>query len=288
MFHAEMNPDEKEQLNHNQLNYTNTEEYKHDPTSYKHYLDSRVDAYETTAINEVISLSKANPTVPVHIVHLSTQFAIKSIYEAKFLKNLPITVETCFHYLSLNSESIPDKATYFKCCPPIRSKSNQNELWNALKSNIITTVVSDHSPCTPNLKKLKDGDFSKAWGGISGVGYGLSILWTEIKKRNDNSITISDLSKWLSFNTAKQTGLLHSKGSIKIGKCADFLIFDPNEKWIVKNDESYFKNKLTAYNDKELIGRVLETIVGGHGTFVINEGHSKLPFGKLILEKRFN
>ncbi|KAK6464435.1 allantoinase [Scheffersomyces coipomensis] len=256
-----------------------------DATSYASFLASRPDNFETTAIAEIINCSTKIPTVPLHIVHLATHEAVPLIRAAK-AKGLPITAETCFHYLSLYAEKISNCSTHFKCCPPIRTEENKKLLWRALRNDIITTVVSDHSPCTPELKGLEKGDFFEAWGGISSVGFGLPILYTEGLKLSP-PITMTEINKWCSINTAKQVGLSHCKGKISIGYDADLLIFDPNDEYEIKNHETYFKNKLTAYNGMKFKGRVMETLVLGNSVFAFGKGHSDIPMGKLILEPRF-
>lgn len=255
-----------------------------DATAYASFLASRPDNFETTAIAEIIYCSTQIPTVPLHIVHLATHEAVPLIRAAKN-RNLPITAETCFHYLSLYAELISNCQTHFKCCPPIRTDNNRKLLWKALRNDIITTVVSDHSPCTPDLKGLEKGDFFSAWGGISSVGFGLPILYTEGQKLSP-PVTVQEINKWCSINTAKQVGLSHVKGRIAVGFDADILLFDLEAKYIVKNNQTFFKNKLTAYDGKEFTGRVMETIVRGSTVFTFKTGHSKEPLGKLILEPR--
>lgn len=256
-----------------------------DPTSYASFLASRPDNFETTAIAEIINCSTKFPLVPLHIVHLATHEAIPLIRAAKGQK-LPITAETCFHYLSLTAEKISNCSTHFKCCPPIRTDDNKKLLWKALRNDVITTVVSDHSPCTPDLKGLDKGDFFSAWGGISSVGFGLPILYTEGLKLSP-PIQFHEISKWCSWNTAKQVGLSHKKGKIETGFDADLLVFDDQAEYFVVNDETYFKNKLTAYHGMKFKGRVLETVVRGNTVFVFGKGHSEKPLGNLILEPRF-
>lgn len=255
-----------------------------DPTAYASFLASRPDNFETTAIAEIINCSTLEPTVPLHIVHLATHEAVPLLRAAK-AKGLPITAETCFHYLSLCAEKISSCSTHFKCCPPIRTDDNRKLLWKALRNDIITTVVSDHSPCTPDLKGLEKGDFFEAWGGISSVGFGLPILYTEGQKLNP-PISLVEINKWCSLNTAKQVGLEDRKGALKIGYDADFCIFDTDAIFTVENKDVYFKNKLTAYDGMEFQGRVLETLVRGNCVYAFGKGHSNVPMGQLILEPR--
>lgn len=274
MFHAEMEPHDFDDKAVEQL----------DPAKYSSFLALRPDSFETVAIGEVIKCSEENPNVPLHIVHLATKEAVPMLKQAQD-NGLPVLAETCFHYLSLLAEHIDNCCTHFKCCPPIRSEQNRQELWQALREDVVTTVVSDHSPCTPDLKGVGHTDFFKAWGGISSVGLGLPILHTEGLKQLP-PVLIGEISKWCSQRTAKQVGLSHKKGDIKVGLDADFVVFDPNEKWTIENKDVLFKNKLTAYDGMQFTGRVVETIVRGNKVFDVNHGISHQPLGGLILEPR--
>jgi allantoinase len=167
MFHAEMDTHPK--LEDSKENKYNT------------FLASRPDSFEVTAIEEIVRLSKVAPGLPLHIVHLASAEAVPVVSQAQ-ADGVKLSAETCFHYLTLAAECVPDGATVYKCCPPIRGQSNQHVLWHALQDGVINTVVSDHSPCTPVLKNLEQGNFMTAWGGISSVGLGLVLLWTKINQ----------------------------------------------------------------------------------------------------------
>ncbi|KAG5359873.1 Allantoinase [Yarrowia sp. C11] len=273
MFHAELEDGESSQLPADA-----------DPKSYMSFMHSRPPKMELEAIKSVIEASKTSPNVKLHIVHLATAEAVPIIEKAKE-DGVPLTVETCFHYLHFAAESIPEKSTQFKCCPPIRTESNRSQLWKALQDGVVTSVVSDHSPCTPNLKDMQTGDFFKAWGGIASVGLGLPILWTTARKDGRN-VTVGDIAKWCSYNTAKQVGLLQSKGSLKEGKDADFCIFDPDAKVKITADKLLFKNKISPYKDDTLVGEVRRTIVRGQVVYDTEEGVSYKPLGNLLLEPR--
>lgn len=287
----------------------------HPPTTYAAFLESRPDSMEVEAIQTILELSSEAPDLPLHIVHLASADAIPLIRHAKD-NGTKITAETCFHYLAFAAETIPDKATEFKCCPPIRSSNNNERLWRALHTTgEITSVVSDHSPCTPHLKDLEVGDYFRAWGGISSVGLGLSILWTGLQKhmklynnmmnpqqkqqqkqkqtqkqkqkqQQKQRNVFADIARWTSYNTAEQTGLIATKGSIEIHKDADFCIFDPNDTLIVDQTLLPFKNKITPYHGSRLNGLVKETILRGKTIFTSTDGHLPIPSGELLLEKR--
>ena len=229
-------------------------------TAYSTFLDSRPPALETYAIAEVLALAPAAPALPLHIVHLSAVEALPLLRAAR-RRGVRISAETCFHYLALAADAIPDGDTRHKCCPPIRSLANQDGLWAELarpaSDAVIQTVVSDHSPCTPSLKLLppqlavrgagarspaangccgaesKQGDFFAAWGGISSVGLGLPILWTEGLRRN-SQFSIEDVVRWCCSNTAEQVGLERSKGKLSAGFDADVVVFDDEASFTVR------------------------------------------------------
>lgn len=261
-----------------------------DPTEYGSFLASRPDQCETSAIGLLISclresLALFQSAPPVHIVHLATQEAIPMIIKAQRELGLPITVETCFHYLTFAAEQIPAKATQFKCCPPIRTEDNRKALWKALHDRIITTVVSDHSPCTPQLKNLSEGDFFGAWGGISSVGLGLSILITEGSKMSP-PVSLTDIAEWCCENTAKQVGLHDRKGFLRTGYDADFVVLDQHQRRTISKDNILYKNRLTAYEGRELKGQVMSTFLRGQLIFEATRGPSSIPKGRTLLEPR--
>ncbi|KAL8700299.1 MAG: hypothetical protein Q9201_005518 [Fulgogasparrea decipioides] len=269
---------------------------------YATFLASRPSSFETYAIAEILSLAHVAPNLPLHIVHLSAIEAIPLLQEA-VTKGVKITAETCFHYLSLAAESIENGDTRHKCCPPIRSQSNQDGLWQELlqDDSCIKTVVSDHSPCTPNLKLLPstvsnakssllnnsegNGDFFAAWGGVSSVGLGLSILWTEGQRRG---ISIQDVVKWCCKNTAKQVGLENYKGDLAVGYDGDVVVFDDKGTFEVGEEAMLFRNKCSPYQGMTLKGVVKEAWVRGQRIWERDGvGFGKNgPSGKLLLERR--
>ena len=287
---------------------------------YNTFLASRPSSFETYAIAEIISLASLAPNLPLHIVHLSAIEAIPMLREAR-AEGVKITAETCFHYLSLAAEKIRNGDTRHKCCPPIRTQSNQDGLWEELLSgqdSVIKTVVSDHSPCTPDLKLLpsalafnqhglptppssvdekgavdakKVGDFFSAWGGVSSVGLGLPVLWTAAKE-GTRQITAVDVAKWCCENTAAQVGLEHRKGKLEVGFDGDVCIFDDTAEWIVGGEGGplLFRNKISAYEGKRMTGKVKETWLRGQKVWD-TKGHNdgfgqKKPSGQLLLEPR--
>ena len=165
----------------------------------------------------------------------------------------------CPHYLIFAAEEIPDGATEFKCCPPIRESANRDELWAAVGDGTIDFIVSDHSPCTPELKRLDIGDFAAAWGGISSLQLGLPAIWTEARRRGHS---LTDVIGWMAVRPAAQVGL-DQKGSIAVGKDADFAVFAPDETLVVEPNLLYHKHAVTPYAGRRLTGRVRSTWLRG-------------------------
>jgi allantoinase len=194
----------------------------------------------------------------VHVVHLSAADALPVIAEAK-ADGLPITAETCPHYLTFAAEQIPDGATQFKCCPPIRDAANRERLWDGLRDGVIDCVVSDHSPCPPELKR---GHFGSAWGGIASVQLGLSAVWTQAAQRG---FGLADVARWMCTAPAALAGLT-SKGAIAPGFDADFAVLAPDETWVVDPALLRHRHPVTPYTGATLRGVVRETWL--HGTRV--------------------
>jgi len=253
-----------------------------DPTLYETFLASRPEDLEVNAIQLITRLQEKYPSLRCHIVHLSAASALGVIRAAKE-KGLKLTVETCFHYLSLSANSIPNGQPEFKCCPPIRNESNRDQLWKALLDGDIDCVVSDHSPCVVELKKVEEGDIMGAWGGINSLGLGLSLLWTEGRKP-DRGATLRQVVDWMSKRTAEHAGLDGVKGSLAVGLDGDFVIWDAEAEFKVSKEQMHFKNKLSAYEGLVLRGVVEQTFLRGH--LVYDRSRSGFdgltPTGKLL------
>lgn len=312
MFHAEMVPPITASVG----DEVQSSDPPAEPTgaleAYSTFLASRPSEFETCAVESILSMAHLAPNLQLHIVHLSAMEAIPLLREAR-ARGIKITAETCFHYLSLAAEEVRDGDTRHKCCPPIRSKLNQDALWEELEKHagdgVIKTVVSDHSPCTPDLKQLpshvpghcesskeESGNFFSAWGGISSVGLGLPILWTELSCRkgltpspdDDNTKNaLQDIVRLCCANTAAQVGLQTHKGDLRPGFDADICVFDDSAEWVVEPSTMLFRNKCSPYQGRTLRGMVRETWLRGQCVFSrANNFGEKPPAGKLLLEKR--
>ncbi len=246
---------------------------------YSTFLASRPHQFETKAINLLIHSLKKIKT-PIHIVHLSSAEALGLIKAAKE-QGLPLTAETCPHYLCLESEAIPDRHTEFKCCPPIREKANQKKLWRALESGLIDLVVSDHSPCTVALKKLTTGNFSEAWGGVASLQIGLPLMLTHA---SENDLALEKIITLMTAAPARLCGLDHQKGQLKKGLDADFILLDLKGKLKVDQEKLFHKNKLTPYHQMTLSGKVEQTFLRGEKIYEAKTGYFAPPLGKTLLK----
>lgn len=243
------------------------------PASGNHYdgfLASRPRSAESTAIGAVIDAARRTGA-RAHVLHLSSADALPMIRAAK-REGVRLTVETCPHYLTLTAEEIPDGATAFKCCPPIREADNREQLWEALLDGTIDCIVSDHSPSTVDLKEMGDGDFGLAWGGVSSLQLGLSLIYTEAARRG---IGLDRVLEWMSAGPARLVGLT-GKGSLAVGFDADLSIFAPQDSFVVDPQKLHHKNPITAYAKKPLSGVVRKTFLRGA------EINQQGPSGKLL------
>jgi len=235
-----------------------------DPRSYEAWLALRPPAFEDEAIALLIRLCRET-RCPVHIVHLSAASALPMIAEAR-AEGLPLTVETCPHYLCLRAEEIPDGATEFKCAPPIRPNANREALWRGLLDGVIDQVVTDHSPCVPTLKHR---DFVEAWGGISSLSLGLSSVWTEAAQRG---ATVAQIAGWMCEGPARFAGLADRKGRIAPGMHADLVSWDPDAHFEVSVDTLAFRHPVSPYLGRTLRGVVHRTWLRGRPIDVASTG----------------
>jgi allantoinase len=225
---------------------------------YETYLLSRPDAAEIEAIRLLLRLCRKY-RFRLHIVHLSTTLALEELGAAQ-AEGLPITVETCPHYLHFAAEEIPRSATLLKCAPPIRSAANREALWDGLQKGTIHLIATDHSPCPPAMKRREEGDFRKAWGGISSLSIAASVIWTGMRERG---IPLQRLPQWMAQTPAALAGLSAKKGAIAPGMDADLVVFDPDAKFEVAPPHLHYRHKVSAYLGQSLYGVVERTFLRG-------------------------
>jgi allantoinase len=245
--------------------------------SYQAFLNSRPKSWEDKAVALAIEICRTFNS-PVHIVHLSSADSLEQIKAAR-ADGLPLTVETCPHYLYFAAEDIPDGNTLYKCTPPIRERANRELLWKGLKDGLIDFVVSDHSPAPADLKKTDSGNLLEAWGGIAGVQFSLAAFWTGAKKRGFGLAEVSDL---MSRNVAKFIGLGDRKGELKKGYDADIMVWDPDQQFVVSAADIKYRHKISPYTGETLCGEIRQTYVGGKKVFERGSLFGA-PCGKILL-----
>ncbi len=264
LLHCELSDDDVPEVNN--------------PKSYQEYLYSRPQHWESNAIDLALDIQKKFD-IKVHIVHLSASESLERINKRKQLTD-KLTVETCSHYLYFNAEDIPDASPIYKCAPPIREKQNNDLLWKALLNDEFNFLSSDHSPAPPERKQLEEGDFFKAWGGISGLQFTLPVLYSEGKKRG---LTLEKLIPLLTENPAKFLGLGHQKGKLQEGFDADITIWDDSKEFTITENSIRHKHKATPYLNESFFGKVIHTFVNGVHV-VKNSELNELNAGELLLK----
>jgi len=246
---------------------------------YATYMAYRPDEAELEAIEMLLELCRETP-FRLHIVHLSTAKALPLIAAAK-REGLPVSVETCPHFLHCTAEEIPDGATLFKAAPPIRSAANRELLWQALRDGTIDLIATDHSPCPPSMKRLEAtqpgeevGRFDQAWGGIASLSTAISVLWTECTRRE---ISLARLAEWTSAAPARLAGLNSHVGSIEPGKHANLVAFDPEASFVVTPEILHYRHKISPYMGETLRGAVRSTWLRGERVFTRTDAGDAFP-----------
>ncbi|KAH9627313.1 hypothetical protein KSS87_016774 [Heliosperma pusillum] len=277
LVHAEIQEERVEDL---------VENNDDDPRLYSTYLKTRPPSMEQAAITDLLTVSKDTRVggplegAHLHVVHLSDAGTSLDLLKKAKARGDSLSVETCPHYLSFSAEEIPDGDTRFKCAPPIRDAENKEKLWEALKVDDVDMLSSDHSPSIPSLKLLEQGNFLKAWGGISSLQYALSATWTSGR---EYGVTFEQIVSWWSERPAKLAGQ-HLKGAIAVGNYADIVAWEPETEFhLDDNHPSYAKHpSISAYMGRKLSGKVLATFV--RGNLVYREGqHAAAACGTTIL-----
>ncbi|WP_420733212.1 allantoinase AllB [Brevibacterium luteolum] len=239
-------------------------------SSFEKFLATRPEQSEAEAVRTAIGLAEKTKC-RLHFVHISTAAAVGLIRAAK-ARRVRVSAETCPHYLFFDAALVPDGATEFKCCPPIRDSQNRDFLWEALRDGTLDFIVSDHSPSPADLKLVDEGDFTAAWGGIASLQVSLSAVWTEAQKRG---FGLHDLVRWQSFRPAQFVGL-PQKGNIEVGNDADLIEFDPSTSWTVVAPDLHHRHPITPYDTFELRGLTRQTWLRGSPVQPDSKPHGSL------------
>jgi allantoinase len=226
------------------------------------YLASRPDEAELEAIRMMIDLSRKYG-VRIHIVHLANAKALSELNAAR-AEGLPISAEVCPHHLHFAAEDIPDGATLLKCTPPIRSRANREALWQGLRDGSIDLIATDHSPCPPEMKRLDEGRFDLAWGGIASLSVALPVVWTDASSRG---FTLEHIARWMSAAPAALAGFSDRIGSLAPGHEANFTVFDPEAVFTVTPDKLHYRHAISPYMGERLRGVVEATYLRGEPVY---------------------
>ena len=267
-------------LVHCELLSKNVEDVAHDPGNYLEYMRSRPAISETSAVELMISLCRKH-RCSVHIVHVSSAESNLLIKKAK-AEGLPLTAETCIHYIYFNAEEIPDNKPIYKCAPPIRDKDNNDILKQALNSGTLDFLTTDHSPAPPEIKEIASGNIMKAWGGIAGLQFLLPASWSACRE-------VMSLENFIPLLTSKPAlflGLDKRKGKIEKGYDADIVVWNPDEAFLVSENDIEHRHKISPYIGENLFGIVEQTIVNGQTVYNKNAKHTFVSAGKVILKNR--
>jgi len=240
--------------------------------SYAGFLASRPAAAEDAAIARLLGGARRHGA-RVHILHLASASALP-IIEAARADGAAVTAETCPHYLTFCADEVPDGATEFKCCPPIRDAANREGLWAGLAGGLIDVVVSDHSPCPPELKQRETGDFGAAWGGIASLQLSLPAVWTQARRRGHG---LADVVRWMAARPAELAGL-PGKGVLAPGYDADLVAFDDTASFTVDPARLWHRHPVTPYAGQALTGVVRRTWLRGQET-------GEAPAGRLLTRR---
>lgn len=244
-------------------------------SGYDGFLRSRPARSERSAIATVVEAVRRTGA-RAHILHLADAGALPLLREAK-AEGLPVTVETCPHYLTMVAEDIPDGAVEFKCCPPIRGRANRELLWQGVLDGTVDAIVSDHSPSTVERKRAGDGDFGLAWGGIAGLQLGLSATWTEARLRG---MPLEALIPLFGAGPARVAGLV-GRGEIRVGAPAHLSLFDPETEHVVDAHRLRHRNPISAYEGRALVGRTALTLLRGRVVFDLRDDREEAA-GRLL------
>jgi len=253
-----------------------------DPRRYSTWLHARPDAAEVEAIRLMIRLCREYG-FRLHIVHLATAQALPDIRRARS-EGLPLTVETCPHYLHFAAEEIPDGSTLHKCAPPLRSAANREQMWEAVRTGLIDLIATDHSPCPPEMKHRDTGNFLTAWGGIASVSAALPAVWTGLRARG---LTLSDLVRLLSQQPAQLAGLAGRKGALAPGHDADFVVFQPDRERTISAEQIHTRHAISPYVGATLFGTVTATYLRGEPVFEHGNFASSLHGSEVVASAGF-
>jgi allantoinase len=219
-------------------------------SSARDYLESRPIVAEVEAIERAALLAR-EAGAKLHIVHISSGRGVRAALEAR-ARGTDISIETCAHNLWFTEEDMLRTGALLKCAPPLRSSTDRDALWNAVREGGVDIVGSDHSPAPPEMKR--DGNFLRIWGGIDGVQHTLAVLLS--------GASVEQCAAVAAANPARRFGLPH-KGRVAVGCDADFALVDPAASHTVTREALYQRHGLSPYIGATFRGTVRRTVLRG-------------------------
>ncbi|MBW5448921.1 allantoinase AllB [Cohnella sp. CFH 77786] len=254
---------------------------KQGKTTASDYVASRPVFTEVDAIKRALLMAKETGC-KLHFVHISSAAGVEEIIKARN-DGQDVTLESCPHYFTITTSQFEEIGPLAKCSPPLRDESEQEKLWEALKQGKIDMLTSDHSPCPPEMKHSETNNIFEVWGGISGCQNNVDLMFDEaVQKRN---VPVTQFARMIATNPAERFGL-RTKGEIALTKDADIILIDPNQSYVVKAENLYYRHKQSPYTNRTIHCRVTKTFVRGQLVFDVNEGIVGEPIGQFIRSPR--
>lgn len=219
----------------------------------------RPEYAEEEAIRRAVFLAE-QADAHLHILHLSSARGAAFVRERQKAGS-NVTAETCTHYLALDENDIARMGVFAIANPPVRGGGNKDRLFEELRRGTITSIISDHSPCTWEEKLRGSGDIRKLVPGINSLQLGLVLMIDELVKSGKASY--NDLARWMCEGPARLMNAFPKKGSLKPGADADFVLIDPDHEWTLKKEDLFTKNNWTAFEGHKFTTSVQSVYLRG-------------------------
>lgn len=228
--------------------------------SLENHPQSHPSLAEEEAISRVIHF--ANETdVNLHIAHVSTAGGVRAVRRAK-ADGLAVTAETCPQYLVLTEEKFfGPEGHYFSVTPPLRTPEDNQALWEGLRDDVLSFVVTDHCPFRKSQKDNYPDDLLSIPQGLPGVEVMPSLIYDRGSRRR--SFSLQRFTELVSTNPAKRYNLYPQKGSLQVGTDADIVVFDPQQTVRLDAENLHMNVDFSPYQGMETRGWPRHVLVRG-------------------------
>ena len=224
--------------------------------SFRLGLRGMTAAAEASIVGRDVQLAMHIPNARLHVAHLSTADALKSVRRGKRAK-VRVTCEVTPHHFALTDEDMRDYDSNYKMNPPLRSPSDREALLVAIADGTVDAIATDHAPHAPHEKEM---EFERAAFGITGLETALGLAVTRLHR--EKRIPLSRIVELFTAGPARCFDL-RGRGSLARGSVADVTVFDPKKKWTFEAAKSRSKSKNTPFDSWQMTGKVVATVVGG-------------------------